>query len=63
VGEEAVAALVADGHRVRGWGATSLFLGGDSRAGSGRDGLEGAGDPRRGGAAAGVTARAEVIDL
>ncbi len=63
VGEEAVAALVADGHRVRRWDATNLFFGGVNLAGSGRDGLEGAGDPRRGGGAAGVTASGEVIDL
>ena len=63
VGQEAVAALVADGHRVRRWGATSLFFGGVSLAGSRPDGLEGAGDPRRGGAAAGVTGSGEVIDL
>ena len=63
VGDDAVAALAADGHRLRRWGATSLFFGGVSLAGSGRDGLQGAGDPRRGGAAAGVTASGEVIDL
>jgi gamma-glutamyltranspeptidase/glutathione hydrolase len=63
VGEGSVAALAADGHRLRRWGATSLFFGGVSLAGSGREGLQGAGDPRRGGGAAAVTASGEVIDL
>jgi gamma-glutamyltranspeptidase/glutathione hydrolase len=63
VPEEAVAALVADGHRLRRWGETNLFFGGVSAAGVGRGGLEGAGDPRRGGAATAVTAGGELIDL
>ena len=64
VPEAAVAALAADGHRLRRWGATNLFFGGVSAAGT---------RPRRargrratsaaGGAAAGVTAAGEVIDL
>ena len=63
VPEEAVAALVADGHRLRRWGAANLFFGGVSAAGRGADGLEAAGDFRRGGAAAAVAAAGEVIDL
>ncbi len=63
VPEEAVAALVADGHRLRRWGEMNLFFGGVSVAGRGRDGLEGAGDPRRGGGAAAVTRAGDVITL
>jgi gamma-glutamyltranspeptidase len=63
VPEAAVAALAADGHSLRRWGEMNLFFGGVSAAGTGRDGLEAAGDPRRGGAAAAVTASGEVIDL
>jgi gamma-glutamyltranspeptidase/glutathione hydrolase len=59
VPEEAVAALAADGHALRRWGSVSLFFGGVSAAA--RD--AGAGDPRRGGGAAGVTAAGEVVDL
>jgi gamma-glutamyltranspeptidase / glutathione hydrolase len=63
VPEDAVAALIADGHRLRRWGEMNLFFGGVSVAGRGRDGLEGAGDPRRGGGAAAVTRAGEVIAL
>lgn len=63
VPDEAVAALAADGHVLRRWGERSLFFGGVSLAGRGPQGLGGAGDPRRGGAAAGVTGAGEVIDL
>jgi gamma-glutamyltranspeptidase/glutathione hydrolase len=63
VPEAAVAALAADGHRLRRWGAANLFFGGVSAAGRGRAGLEAAGDPRRGGAAAAVTGAGQVIDL
>ncbi|MEZ0284122.1 MAG: gamma-glutamyltransferase, partial [Thermoleophilia bacterium] len=63
VPEEAVAALVADGHGLRRWGAANLFFGGVSAAGRGAEELEAAGDFRRGGAAAAVTAAGEVIDL
>lgn len=63
VPEEAVAALGADGRALRRWGELNLFFGGVSVAGRGRDGLEGAGDPRRGGAAAAVTRSGEVTDL
>ncbi len=60
---EAVAALVADGHGLRRWGEMNLFFGGVSVAGRGRDGLEGAGDPRRGGGAAAVTRAGEVLSI
>ena len=63
VPDEAAAALLADGHWLRRWGEMNLFFGGVSAAGRGRDGLEAAGDPRRGGAAAAVTGAGEVIDL
>ena len=63
VPEEAVAALLADGHALRRWGEMNLFFGGVSAAGTGLDGLEGAGDPRRGGAAVAVTAAGELMDL
>jgi hypothetical protein len=58
-----VAALEADGHRLRRWGELNLFFGGVGVAGREAGGLGGAGDPRRGGAAAGVTASGEVFDL
>jgi gamma-glutamyltranspeptidase/glutathione hydrolase len=63
VPDEAVAALAADGHRLRRWGELNLFFGGVSLAGIGRRGLDAAGDPRRGGAAAAVTRSGAVIDL
>jgi gamma-glutamyltranspeptidase/glutathione hydrolase len=63
VPDAAIAALAADGHGIRRWGERNLFFGGVSAAGSEAHGLGGAGDPRRGGAAAGVTAAGEVIDL
>ena len=63
VPEGVAAALAADGHRIRRWGEMNLFFGGVSVAGRGAAGLEGAGDPRRGGAAAAVTRSGEVIGL
>lgn len=63
VPEGVAAALAGDGHRLRRWGEMNLFFGGVSVAGRGRDGLEGAGDPRRGGGAAAVTRAGEVIPL
>ena len=63
VPDEAVAALAADGHVLRRWGQRNLFFGGVSLAGRGPEGLGGAGDPRRGGAAAAVTGAGAVIDL
>jgi gamma-glutamyltranspeptidase / glutathione hydrolase len=63
IGEEVAAALAADGHALRRWGAMNLFFGGVAVAGRGPSGLSGAGDPRRGGAAAGVTRAGQVVDL
>jgi gamma-glutamyltranspeptidase/glutathione hydrolase len=63
VPEAAMAALEADGHRLRRWGEMNLFFGGVGVAGREAGALNGAGDPRRGGAAAGVTASGEVFDL
>lgn len=63
VPEAACAGLEADGHVLRRWGDMNLFFGGVGAVGR-RDGsLEGAGDPRRGGAAAGVTRAGEVVEL
>ncbi|WP_217915241.1 gamma-glutamyltransferase [Miltoncostaea marina] len=56
-------ALAADGHELRRWGEMNLFFGGVSVAARGPGGPEGAGDPRRGGAAAAVTRSGEVIDI
>ncbi|MGD9694109.1 MAG: gamma-glutamyltransferase [Thermoleophilia bacterium] len=63
VPDDAVRALAADGHRLRRWGELNLFFGGVGLAGRGSGGLDAAGDPRRGGAAAAVTRSGEVIDL
>ena len=61
--DEVVAALAADDHTTHRWGDRNLFFGGVAAVGVGPHGLTGAGDPRRGGAAAGVTSSGEVIDL
>jgi gamma-glutamyltranspeptidase/glutathione hydrolase len=63
VPEACIASLAAAGHRLRRWGDMNLFFGGVSIAGQGPRGLTGAGDPRRGGAAAITTRSGEVIDL
>ena len=63
ISDEVVAALAADGHVIHRWGDRNLFFGGVAAAGFGPHGLTGAGDPRRGGAAVGVTAAGQVIDL
>lgn len=63
VPDAAVRALEAGGHRLRRWGDVNLFFGGVSAVARGDDGLQGAGDPRRGGAAAALTRAGEVIDL
>lgn len=60
---DACAALEAAGYRLRRWGGMNLFFGGVSAAGYVDGVLDGAGDPRRGGAAAGVTPAGEVIEL
>jgi gamma-glutamyltranspeptidase/glutathione hydrolase len=56
-------ALASDGYRLRRWQSMNLFFGGVAIAGQEAHGLAGAGDPRRGGAAAGVTRAGEVVDL
>ncbi len=56
-------ALEAVGRPVRRWGDRNLFFGGVSAVGRVGDRLDGAGDPRRGGAAFGVTDTNEVIEL
>ena len=63
VPDDCVRALGLAGHRLRRWGDMNLFFGGVSIAGFGPRGLSGAGDPRRGGAAALTTRVGEVIDL
>lgn len=63
VADAVAEALAADGHTLNRWRDRNLFFGGVSAVGYGPDGLTGAGDPRRGGAAAGVTASGDVIDL
>ena len=63
ISDEVVAALAGDGHVLHRWSDSNLFFGGVSIAGFGPAGLTGAGDPRRGGAAAGVTASGQVVDL
>lgn len=60
---DAVAALRGDGHVIRRWDAMNLFFGGVSAVGVASSGLEAAGDPRRGGGAAGVTRAGEVVPL
>jgi gamma-glutamyltranspeptidase/glutathione hydrolase len=63
VPEEVRAALETDGRVLRCWGDRNLFFGGVSAVGWRGDELQGAGDPRRGGAAFGVSGSGEVIDL
>lgn len=63
VPEAAVEALAQAGHTLRRWGGLNLFFGGVSIVAREREGLAGAGDPRRGGAAALATHTGEVIDL
>ncbi len=56
-------AIQADGHVLRRWSDLNLFFGGASVAIDGAHGLDGAGDPRRGGAAFGVRVDGEVVQL
>ena len=56
-------ALSAGGYRLRRWQGRNLFFGGVSAVSFVDGRLDGAGDPRRGGAAAGVTHDGEVVDL
>jgi gamma-glutamyltranspeptidase / glutathione hydrolase len=60
---DVASALESPDRPVRRWGDRNLFFGGVSAVGRSGDRLEGAGDPRRGGAAFGVTATSEVIEL
>ncbi len=59
----AIAALEADGFDLRLWTDASLYFGGVSVAAVGSGGLAAAGDPRRGGGAAGVDDGGRVVDL
>ena len=63
VPDNAVQALRADGFDLRLWTESNLYFGGVSAVGSGKRGLEAAGDPRRGGGAFGVDEHGEVIEL
>jgi gamma-glutamyltranspeptidase/glutathione hydrolase len=63
VPEEAVAALAADGLRLRRWEGMNLFFGGVSAVRTGDGPPTGAGDPRRGGGAAAATADGRVVPL
>jgi gamma-glutamyltranspeptidase/glutathione hydrolase len=59
----AIAALRADGFDLRLWSEANLYFGGVSAVGITGRGLEAAGDPRRGGGAAGVDDDGRVVDL
>ena len=61
--DSVVSALEGDGWAVRRWSEQNLFFGGVSVAGPTPAGLEAAGDPRRGGGAAGVTHDGRVVAL
>jgi gamma-glutamyltranspeptidase/glutathione hydrolase len=59
----AVEALAGDGFELRVWDELNLFFGGVAAAALGPYGLEAAGDPRRGGGAAGITDDGRVVAL
>jgi gamma-glutamyltranspeptidase/glutathione hydrolase len=59
----AIAALEADGFDLRLWTEANLYFGGVSAVGMTGRGLQAAGDPRRGGGAAGVDDNGRVVDL
>ncbi|MFN8109707.1 MAG: gamma-glutamyltransferase [Thermoleophilia bacterium] len=63
VPEDVCVRLTGAGYRLRRWGGMNLFFGGVGAVGTIGGDLWGAGDPRRGGAAAGVTSDGEVVDL
>lgn len=63
VSDAVCAALAADGHALNRWASANLYFGGVSAVTSGKAGLAGAADPRRGGGAAAVTDAGEVITL
>lgn len=60
---EAIAALGDAGFDLRLWDQSNLYFGGVSAVGMADGGLRAAGDPRRGGGAAGVDDRGRVVDL
>jgi gamma-glutamyltranspeptidase/glutathione hydrolase len=60
---DAVEALSAEGFDLRLWSEANLYFGGVSVAGVTGGGLQAAGDPRRGGGAAGVDDEGQVVDL
>ncbi|MGI9539437.1 MAG: gamma-glutamyltransferase, partial [Miltoncostaeaceae bacterium] len=63
ISEVVLRELEAQGWVVRRWGEQNLFFGGVAVAGPAGSGLDAAGDPRRGGGAAGVTRDGEVVPL
>ena len=63
VPREAIAALRGAGFDLRLWDQSNLYFGGVSAVGATDHGLRAAGDPRRGGGAAGVDDRGRVVDL
>lgn len=63
VSEAACERLQTDGFRLRRWGEANLFFGGVAAAGHEANGLCGAGDPRRGGGAFGLTRAGQVVPL
>jgi gamma-glutamyltranspeptidase/glutathione hydrolase len=63
VPEAAVAALEAEGHSLRRWGAMNLFFGGVSAVARADGEFSGAGDPRRGGRAVLVSDAGELVEL
>jgi gamma-glutamyltranspeptidase / glutathione hydrolase len=63
VPQAAIAALAADGFDLRLWTEANLYFGGVSAVGITARGMEAAGDPRRGGGAAGVDDAGRVVDL
>jgi gamma-glutamyltranspeptidase/glutathione hydrolase len=63
VPEAVPAALEAEGCHLRCWSGLNLFFGGVSAVGWHGEELQGAGDPRRGGAAFAVAESGEVIEL
>jgi gamma-glutamyltranspeptidase len=63
VPEGAIAALEAAAFDLRLWDESNLYFGGVSAVGVTDRGLEAAGDPRRGGGAAGVDDEGRVVNL
>ena len=63
VPREAITALRDAGFDLRLWDESNLYFGGVSAVGGTDEGMQAAGDPRRGGGAAGVNDRGRVVDL